>query len=74
MRWVFFNPGLEVLGWGKPSPRGYFVRRYPFEREVSRNALKFKSLPWLRSACVFAQAHLRPPDLRHFRCRRCKPP
>ena len=28
---------------GRPSPRGYCVRRYPFEREVSRNALKFHS-------------------------------
>ncbi len=26
-----------------PSPRGYCVRRYPFEREVSRNALDFQS-------------------------------
>ena len=44
---------------GKPSPRGYCVRRYPFEREVSRNALNFQtasrppsSFAWLKTMAV----------------------
>lgn len=44
--------------WGKLSPRGDCVGRYPFEREVSRNALNFQSSPGFLSAFAKPSAHL----------------
>jgi len=44
-------PNQCLSGGGMPSPRGYCVRRYPFEREASRNALSFHPAP-LRPACA----------------------
>ena len=50
---------------GKPSPRGYCVHRYPFEREVSRNALNFQSAP-LALVIHFAQDQGSRSKSRHF--------
>ena len=50
---------------GKPSPRGYCVRRYPIKREVSRNALNFQS-PLSRPRHSLHSGPGQSPQSRHF--------
>jgi hypothetical protein len=77
MRWLFLVWRGELnsaFGWGKPSPRGYCVRRYPFEREVSRNALNFQAFPSSGQPAPSRRPTFTTSLSRRFRFRRCPPP
>lgn len=56
---------MKTIWRGKPSPRGYCVHRYPFEREVSRNALTF-NLPLSRPRHSLRSSPGQSPKLRRF--------